>query len=219
MKTAMILAAGRGERLRPLTDAIPKALCRVHNVPIIEYHIEKLIQAGVQRIVINHAHLGGKIRQQVGTGARWGIEIIYTPEPPGGLETAGGIVNALPWLGTTPFIAVNADIVTNYSFSTLTLAPEQVAHLVLIKATNTAGRADFGLSASGHLRNDDRQYTYSGIACYHPQLFHNRLPGRYSLTPILRDLAHKQQATGEIYEGTWIDIGSHQRLQEANQSP
>lgn len=218
MKTAMILAAGRGERLRPITDLRPKALCTVHNIPLIEYHVINLAAAGFERLIINHAYLGGQIRQHLGKGAPWGIEIYYSPEPPGGLETAGGIVNALPLLGDQPFISVNADIFTDYDFALLHLPAKSLAHLVLVNKLAYMKQGDFGLSKSGRLDNNSREYTYAGMACYHPELFRNKERGRYSLTPLLRQLAVNQQATGEIYEGTYFDIGSPDRLLLANQS-
>lgn len=215
MKTAMILAAGRGERLRPLTDSVPKALCRVNNVPLIEYHVTKLAQAGFERLVINHAWLGGKIRQHLGNGSRWGIEICYAPEPPGGLETGGGIVNALPLLGHQPFLTVNADIFTDYDFTTMRLPTPSLVHLILTNTDSPQICGDFGLSSTGIIENNNRKYIFSGIACYRPELFCHLKPGRYSITPILRQLAARAEASGTIYNGTWIDTGSLERLQRA----
>ena len=212
MKTAMILAAGRGERLRPLTDLTPKALCKVHKIPLIEYHVSNLAQAGFTRLIINHAWLGGQIRQHLGNGARWGVEICYAPEPPGGLETGGGIVNALPLLGNQPFLTVNADIYTDYDFATLSLPAESRAHLILINKPVYLQQGDFGLSSASIVNNDDKQYTFAGIACYRPDLFYHLKPGRYSVTPMLRLLAIKGLLTGEVYAGKWIDIGSPERL-------
>ncbi len=223
MKTAMILAAGRGERLKPLTDSTPKAMCTVKNIPLIEHHVIHLAQAGFDRIVVNHAWLGSKIRHHLGNGARWGVEICYAPEPPGGLETAGGIVNALPLLGKTPFMTVNADIYTDYNFSTPTLldnpntkATLGLAHLVLINKPAYFTNGDFGISGLNLLDNNNRQYTFAGIAYYRPELFSKLNIGRYSITPILRQLALKQQAYASIHTGQWIDIGSPQRLAQAN---
>ena len=218
MKTAMILAAGRGERLKPRTNFRPKALCTVHNIPLIEYHVAKLAVAGFDRLIINHAYLGGQIRQHLGNGARWNIEIYYSPEPPGGLETGGGIVNALPLLGDQPFVTVNADIYTDYNFSSLTLPVTSLAHLVLVNKPSYSHQGDFGLSKSLQLEDTNRQYTFTGIACYRPELFKNYGPGRYSVTPLLRQLAINKQATGELYQGKWFDIGTPQRLELANRS-
>lgn len=219
MHTAMILAAGRGMRLRPLTNQIPKPLCTVHGKPLIEYHIANLAQAGFRRVIINHAYLGGLIRRQMGTGKRWGIEIHYSPEPPGGLETGGGIVNALPLLGQEPFLVINADIFTDYQYTLPTLSDDALAHLVLVEKRPIYKHGDFGLSASRRLMNHNPDYLFAGIACYHPELFQNCHPGRYSVTPILRKLAVKQQATGEVYKGVWFDTGTLERLECANKAP
>lgn len=217
MKTAMILAAGRGERLRPLTDTQPKALCCIHDIPVIEYHIRQLAQAGFTKIVINHAYLGEKIRQHLKNGERFNVQIIYSPEPPGGLETGGGIVNALELLGNEPFVTVNADIVTHYDFSKLKLPKNQKAHLVLVNTPSYRTHSDFGLSNTGLVDNNNKNYLFSGIACYHPNLFFSLKPGRFSITPLLRQLATEKQLSGEIYPGCWVDIGSHEQLKNAQE--
>jgi N-acetyl-alpha-D-muramate 1-phosphate uridylyltransferase len=215
MKTAMILAAGRGERLKPLTNFIPKAMCLVHGIPLIEHHVANLARAGFTRLVINHAYLGGQIRRHLGNGKRWGIEVVYAPEPPGGLETGGGIFNALPLLGIEPFLTVNADIFTDFEFETLKLPIDSLAHLIL--GTNPAHnpRGDFGLKSNQQLTNE-AQYTFLGIACYHPEIFRAHEPGRYSVTPMLRNLLEQQRASGELFQGKWIDIGTAKRLSDAN---
>nr|HAT8715080.1 NTP transferase domain-containing protein [Legionella jordanis] len=213
MKTAMILAAGRGERLRPMSDVLPKALCCVKNKPLIEFHIEKLSKAGFERIVINHAHLGGQIRRYLGDGQKWNIEICYAPEPPGGLETGGGIFNALPLLGRH-FLAVNADIFTDYDFEALSLEANSFVKLVLVPNPSHNLGGDFGLM-NGLLTND-RHYTYPGIAYYRSDVFAHCRPGRYSVTPIIRLLAEKKLATAELYNGLWLDIGTVARLRLAN---
>ncbi len=216
MKVAMILAAGRGERLRPITDSRPKALCTVHGIPLIEYHVANLALSGFERLVINHAYLGGQIRHYLGTGARWGVEICYSPEAPGGLETGGGIVNALPLLGDKPFLTVNADIVTDYNFALLKLPSHSLVHLVLVNKPPYLPQADFGLSKTSQLENTNLEFTFAGIGCYHPELFEGYKLGRYSVTPILRELAEEGRASGEIYTGKWLDIGSPERLDWAN---
>ena len=218
MKTAMILAAGRGERLKPITETRPKALCFIHNKPLIQYHLERLAQAGFKRVIINHAYLGGQIRAYLGDGSAWGLSIQYSPEPPGGLETGGGIVNALALLGDEPFVTVNADILTNYDFLSLKLPKNSLAHLVLIKKPPYYQQGDFSLSASGLLENTPPTYTFSGIACYDPIFFHYAKPGRYSVTPMLRLCAEAKQATAEVFDGEWSDIGSPDRLLLANQA-
>jgi MurNAc alpha-1-phosphate uridylyltransferase len=217
MKTAMILAAGRGERLRPITDVQPKALCRVHNIPLIENHVVNLAKAGFARLIVNHAHLGGQIRQYLGDGSRWGVEICYSPEPPGGLETGGGIFNALPLLGVDPFITVNADILTDYDFTSLKLPSSSLLHVVLINKPSYLSKADFGLTNSFLLDNDHRQYTVAGITCYRPEIFNDCKPGRYSVVPLWRQLAIDKKATAEVYQGKWLDIGTSERLRLANE--
>jgi len=216
MKTAFIFSAGRGERLRPITDRVPKALCTVHGITLLEYHLENLAAAGIERVVINHAYLGGQIRQLAGDGRRWGVEICYAPEPPGGLETAGGIINALPLLGKEPFLTVNADIFSDYQFASLALPATSMVHLVLVNKPHYLAHADFNLSATGQLDNLNRTYTFAGIACYRPQVFASMKFGRYSLVPLLRELTAKKQASGEVFQGYWIDIGTPARLGLAN---
>jgi MurNAc alpha-1-phosphate uridylyltransferase len=216
MKTAMILAAGRGERLRPLTLSRPKALCCVNHTPLIDYHVSNLVAAGFDHLVINHAYLGGQIRQHLGNGSRWGICIEYSPEPPGALETGGGIVNALPLLGKQPFLTVNADIFTDFCFDSIQLPSTSLAHLILVNKPSYFNQGDFGLSPHQQLMNIPKVYTYTGIAAYNPVLFESWKPGRYSITPLLRQLALEGLATGECYEGHWVDIGSPERLIVAN---
>lgn len=216
MKTAMILAAGRGERLRPITASRPKALCLVQGIPLIEHHVSNLASSGFDHLVINLAYLGGQIRQHLGNGARWGVSIDYSPEPPGGLETGGGIVNALPLLGYETFLTVNADIYTDYAFNSLQLPEHSLAHVVLIKKPSYLNQADFGLSNHHLLTNIPKIYTFAGIAAYRPELFTTMNPGRFSVTPLLRQLATDKQITAEYYEGLWIDIGSPERLSWAN---
>ena len=218
MKVAMILAAGRGERLKPLTDNLPKAMFVINGKPLIEHHVIKLAQAGFERIVINHAYLGGKIRQHLGDGSRWEVEIIYSPEPPGGLETAGGIVKALPLLGKEPFLTVNADIYTDFDFANFHTEPVDSMHLILTKKNPSLGHpGDFGLINSRQLTNSNCEYTYQGIASYHPQVFADQKPGRYGLPPLIRKYVQEQKATGSVYGGIWFDIGSINRLRAAQE--
>lgn len=212
MKTAMLLAAGRGERLRPLTDHIPKPLCPVNGQALIDYHLIKLAKAGFERVVINHAYLGGMIRQYVGDGQRYGLEICYAPEPPGGLETGGGLFNALPLLGDTPFLAINADIYTDFNFSTIVPEGMRLIHCILVTNPEHVPNGDFSLNAQGLLSNYPRTHTYSGIAWYHPKALKVLSPGRYSIIPLLRHLTDEGAVSGEIYEGFWCDVGTLERL-------
>ena len=213
----MIFAAGRGERLKPLTDACPKALCTVRGTPLIEYHIQHLADAGFNTIVINIAHLGSMIRDYLGNGSRWNINILYSPEPPGALETGGALVNARHLLGDERFVTVNADIVTDYDFSKLSLPKESIAHLVLVNQPSYYAHADFGLSENGLLSLENKHYTFSGIACYSPRIFDNLKPGRFSITPVIKQQIENQRVSREIYSGQWIDIGSPERLESASQ--
>lgn len=219
MKTAMILAAGRGERLKPLTEVRPKALCLIKGKPLIEHHVINLAKAGFERLVINHAYLGGQIRHYLGNGSRWGIEICYSPEPPGGLETGGGIVNALPLLGKQPFITVNADIYTDFDFTKLHHADNNFIHVILVNKNPLLNHhGDFGLKNQNQLTNTNPEYTLAGICSYHPQVFAEHKQGRYSVAPMIRHHAEHHKATASLYNGVWFDIGSIDRLQAANGS-
>lgn len=219
MKTAVILAAGRGERLRPLTDRIPKSMCCVLGKPLIEHHIIHLKRAGIERIIINHAYLGSIIKHHLGDGARWGVDLVYSAEPPGALETGGALYNVMPLIGTDPFITVNADIFTHFDFKALPSTPEALVHLVLVpKNAALKHHGDFGLDEQQRLTNENKNYTFSGIACYTPDIFEALKPGRYSVAPLMRHYASLKQATGQVYSGTWFDIGSMERLHAANQA-
>lgn len=218
MKTAMILAAGRGERLKPITEVTPKALCTVKDKPLIEHHVLNLAKAGFKRLIINHAYLGGQIRQYLGNGERWDIEILYSPEPPGGLETGGGIVNALPLLGHKPFITVNADIYTDFDFSLIEPGNIDSIHVILVpKKPDLNHHGDFGIINQNQLSNTPKEYTLAGICCYHPQVFSKCNQGRYSVAPLIRHYAEQRKATAHVYKGMWFDIGSLSRLHAANQ--
>ncbi len=217
---AMILSAGRGERLRPLTDHTPKPLLRAGEHRLIEYLIIALVNAGITEIIINHAHLGQQFPAILGDGQQFGASIIYSPEQQGGLETAGGIINALPLLGDEPFLVVNGDIWTDYPFeqlNDLTLNESCLAHLVLVNNPEHHPHGDFALS-SGLLDQQGRdKYTFSGIAVYQPALFVNLEVQRLALKPLLLDAITKQQLQGELYEGQWSDIGTVERLQQLNE--
>ena len=214
---AMILAAGRGERMRPLTDNIPKALLAVGGKPLIVRHLEKLAAAGFGQIVINCAHLGGLIEAAVGNGARFGVDIVYSHEAEA-LETAGGIAYALPLLGDAPFAAVNADVFSNYDYAQLARAVERLqrpgpgAHLVLVDnpAHNAAG--DFALR-EGEVALDGARLTFSGIAAYSPAMFDAVARGaKAKLAPLLRATIAAGRVSGEHFAGCWCDIGTPARL-------
>ncbi len=213
----MILAAGRGERMRPLTDHCPKPLLEVAGRPLIEYTIQALVESGVERLVINHAHLGQRIVDRLGDGRRWGIPIHYSAEGPGGLETAGGIRRALPLLGTEPFIVCNGDVWSEYPYARLTLPEGRLAQLVLVDNPAFHPEGDFALvdgriacgPEAGHLR-----LTFSGIAIYSPALFEGLPPGRQRLAPLLVRAAADGLVGAEHYHGQWRDIGTPERLAE-----
>ena len=209
---AMILAAGRGERMRPLTDHTPKPLLDAGGKPLIVHHIEALQAAGFRKLVINLAHLGGQIRAILEDGAAFGVDIVYSQEPEGALETGGGIFNALPLLGDSPFLVVNGDIWTDYPFAELPPSLTGLAHLVLVDNPPHHPQGDFALE---HGRVEDLgalRLTFSGISILHPALFAGCSPGRFPLAPLLRRAMAAGQVSGERYRGVWRDIGTPERL-------
>jgi MurNAc alpha-1-phosphate uridylyltransferase len=214
---AMILAAGKGERLRPLTLHTPKPLVPVAGVPLIEYHLRALASAGVRELVINHAWLGAQIEAHLGDGARFGLSIAYSPEGEP-LETGGGILRALPLLGDQPFILVNGDIFTDYPFANLCRPLPGLAHLVLLDNPAHHPQGDFSLLADGRLidaQAGQPSLTYSGIAVLSPELFADCQPGAFKLAPLLRQAMAQGLVSGERYAGRWVDVGSYERLAEA----
>lgn len=213
MTTAMILAAGRGERLRPATDSTPKPLLRVGGAALIEHHLLALSRAGVGEVVINHSHLGERIVAALGDGARYGVHIRYSPEPEA-LETGGGIKRALPLLGNAPFLVVNADIWTEFPYGRLLTPLDGLARLVLVDSPAHHPRGDFDLRG-GRVTNAPR-LTFAGIGLYDPQLFARCEAGRFPLAPLLRDAADRGLVEGLYYDGTWVDVGTAERLAEAD---
>lgn len=216
----MILAAGRGERLRPLTDHTPKPLLKAGHQSLIEHLIEKLVAAGFNEIIINHAHLGEQFPAQLGDGSRFGAQLLFSAESNGGLETAGGIIHALPLLGAEPFLVVNGDIWTDYDFSKLTgvISDDVLCHLILVDNPDHHPNGDFALSAEGALLSDgETKFTFSGIGVYHPQLFAGLKDEKRPLKPLLMKAIAQQLARGELYQGLWSDIGTVERLAALNQ--
>lgn len=210
---AMILAAGRGERLRPLTDEVPKPLIEVGGTPLIEHHLLSLANAGFREIVVNLSHLGDQIEARLGDGRRFGLDIAYSREPKGALETGGGIVQALEHLGTSPFAVINGDIYTDYVYARLRAVKCDFAHLVLVPNPDHNPRGDFALEGA-RIRNQGQETgTFSGIAVYHPRLFIGCEPGRYSVVPILRAAVDDRIVTGEWHRGLWSDVGTTERLE------
>jgi MurNAc alpha-1-phosphate uridylyltransferase len=223
---AMILAAGRGERMRPLTDTCPKPLLHVGGQPLIAWHLQRLAMAGFRDIVINHAHLGIQIEAALGDGAAWGLKIRYSPEPAGALETAGGIANALPLLGDAPFLVINGDIFCDWDVARAqglfanNLAENDLAHLVLVDNPAHHPQGDFVLTGSrilpdGTDHRADNRFTFSGIGVYRPALFSTIPRGQPAkLAPLLRAAAVAHRVSGERHPGRWTDVGTPQRLAE-----
>jgi N-acetyl-alpha-D-muramate 1-phosphate uridylyltransferase len=210
---AIILAAGRGERMRPLTDTVPKPLLSVAGQPLIVYHLRALALAGVRDIVINLSWLGSQLRSFLGHGTAYGVNIAYSDEGAEALETAGGIFKALPLLGSEPFLVVNGDIWTDYRFASLKIAPEALAHLVLISNPEHHPLGDFGLQQGKVVEQAEQRYTYSGIGVYRPEFFAGCQPGKFPLLPLLKRAIAAGRLHGEYYAGAWCDVGTPQRLQ------
>jgi MurNAc alpha-1-phosphate uridylyltransferase len=209
---AIVLAAGRGERMRPITDRIPKPLVPVAGKPLIAYHLESLARAGVRDIVINLSHLGAQIPAALGDGGRFGVRIQYSDEGPVPFETGGGIFNALPLLGPAPFIVVNGDIWTDFDFSGIALDPGADARLVLVPNPPHVARGDFGLDGDSIIESDRDRFTYSGIGVYSPEFFAGCEPGKFPLLPLLKRAIGARRLRGQVYRGEWSDIGTPERL-------
>ncbi|AHL74085.1 mannose-1-phosphate guanylyltransferase [Stutzerimonas stutzeri] len=212
---AMILAAGKGERLRPLTLHTPKPLVEAGGTPLIEYHVRALARAGITELVINHAWLGEQIEAYLGTGGRFGVRIDYSAEGEP-LETGGGIHRALPLLGDQPFMVVNGDIWTDYDFAALAQPLGGLAHLVLVSNPPHHPAGDFALIGDQVIEAgaSAATFTYSGIAVLHPRLFEGCSAGAFKLAPLLRQAMATGQVSGEHYSGRWVDVGTHERLAE-----
>ncbi len=213
-RTAMILAAGRGERMRPLTDHTPKPLLEVGGRPLIVWHIERLVAAGVRDLVINHAHLGEQLEARLGDGAAWGARIRWSREGQGrALETGGGICKALPLLGGEPFLVVNGDVWCDVDFTTLALPAGDLAHLLLVDNPAHHPEGDFVLGTDGRVREDDGpRLTFAGIGLYHPELFAGCRPEPFPLAPLLRRAMRTGRVSGRWYRGRWVDVGTPERL-------
>ncbi|WP_342244002.1 N-acetylmuramate alpha-1-phosphate uridylyltransferase MurU [Pseudomonas sp. OTU5201] len=212
---AMILAAGKGERMRPLTLHTPKPLVRAAGTPLIEFHLRALEQAGFRELVINHAWLGQQIEDHLGDGARFGLSIRFSAEGEP-LETGGGIFRALPLLGDEPFLVVNGDVWTDFDFNHLRRPLDGLAHLVLVDNPAHHPHGDFRLD-SGRVSDavdGEPSLTYSGIAVLHPRLFEGCQAGAFKLAPLLRRAMLAGQVSGEHFRGRWVDVGTHERLAE-----
>ena len=223
---AMILAAGRGERMRPLTDSTPKPLLQAGGRPLIVWHLQRLKQVGIDEIVINHAWLGQQIEDTLGDGSAYGVHLSYSAEGAQGLETAGGIATALPFLGDKPFLVVNGDVFTDIDFQAAqniaqTLPENQLAYLWLVPNPEHHPNGDFSLQHNGLILSESttgQRGTFSGVGIYRPELFANIAPRSIAkLAPLLRQAMQNQQISGTFHQGLWLDVGTPERLQQAHQ--
>jgi len=214
---AMILAAGRGERMRPLTDHTPKPLLTVHDKPLIVWHIERLKKAGITQLVINHAHLGEQIEHALGDGSSFGVSIAYSPEETA-LETGGGIARALPLLGEQPFLVVNGDVWTDIDYSAHALDEDDLAHLVMVSNPSHNPKGDFVLNNGRVAAEGADKLTFSGIGFYQPRLFAGQSEERFPLAPLLRNAMSQNKVSGLHHQGVWTDVGTPERLAEINAS-
>lgn len=224
MMRAMILAAGRGERMRPLTDTCPKPLLKVGSEPLIGWHLRRLKAAGIEEIVINHAWLGQQIEETLGNGAAYGVSIAYSAEGAQGLETAGGIATALPLLGEEPFLVINGDVLTDIDFTLASAqaaklsAEQRLAYLWLVQNPAHNPKGDFVLQTDGVVLSTGagEALTFSGMGVYHPALFHDTPPKQAAkLAPLLRAAMEAGKVQGVKHEGLWLDVGTVERLAEA----
>jgi len=209
---AMILAAGRGKRMRPLTDHLPKPLIEVGGETLIGRHLRQLAEAGIEDVVINLAYLGDQIRAALGDGSDFGARLRYTLEPEGALETGGGIYHALDFLRGGPFLVVNGDIWTDFPFDRL---PRDIApggHLVLVPNPSHNQRGDCDLSGDQVTIPGNRSLTFSGMGVYPASLFKNCRPGRFPLWPVIAGAASRDGVSGERYDGVWFDVGAPDQL-------
>lgn len=215
MRHALIFAAGLGERMRPLTDHTPKPLLPVGGKPLIEWHLEKLAAIDVRYVVINTSHLAEQFPDVLGDGSRWGLRIRYAYEGPTPLETGGGMFNALPLLGPEPFIAVSADIYSDYDYAALPLQPAGLAHLVMVPNPDWHATGDFVLSNDQLSENGEGQrLTFGNIGVYRPQFLQGQHPGRFKLLPLYQQAMRDRQLSGERYDGFWRNLGNPAQLNE-----
>ena len=211
----MIMAAGRGERLKPLTDTVPKPLVPVAGKPLIVYHLEALARSGVREVVINLSWLGDRIKSALGDGGEHGVRIRYSEEGPVPLETGGGIFHALPLLGPEPFLVVNGDVWTDIDFGRLSLDGSVAdACIVLVQNPAHVPRGDFGLDGDFVVERETQRFTYTGVGIFHPEFFHGCLPGKFPLRPLLARAIAARRLRGSLYRGDWFDIGTLERLNE-----
>ncbi len=216
---AMILAAGHGKRMRPLTDHLPKPLLQAGGRTLIEYHLAALAAADMRFVVINHGHLGNLIEDYLGDGTRYGLSLHYSREGEAPLETGGGIFQAMGVLGNDPFLVQNADVWTDYPLLRLQERPaaHDLAHLVLVDNPPHHPRGDFALADGRVAASGERLFTFSGIGVYRPELFAGCVPGSFPLAPLLRRAMQEGRVSGELWSGQWMDIGTPERLASLQQ--
>ncbi len=212
---AMILAAGYGKRMRPLTSHTPKPLLKVNGKPLIVYHLERLAAAGFNDVIINLGWLGDQLKQALGDGSSWALNIQYSREQDEPLETGGGIYQALPLLSDNdePFLVINGDIFTDFPLSKITLSEDDKAHLVLVDNPDFKTTGDFSLSQGRVQETGDTSLTFSGVSVLSPALFDNCKPGAFPLAPLLVDAMGQSRVSGQYYNGYWTDVGTPARLQ------
>jgi MurNAc alpha-1-phosphate uridylyltransferase len=215
---AMILAAGRGERLRPVTDEVPKALVEVKGRSLLERHLDRMKDAGVGTVVINLGWLGEQIVSRVGGGQAYGVDVVYSPEGDNILETGGGIHRALPMLGTDPFLVINADIITDMPLPPASPRDDDLCHLVLVPTPAHKAHGDFDLQGDRVVESEQASLTFSGVAIYRPEFFADCEPGRFPLAPMLKSAARAGKVKGSCYEGLWEDVGTPERLSRLNRN-
>ena len=213
---AMILAAGRGERLRPVTDSMPKSLVEINGQALLERHLRSLAKDGVETVVVNLGWLGEQITERIGSGEEFGLNVVYSQEGDNILETGGGIHRALPMLGADPFLVINADIYTDMPLPDVQLSDDDMAHLICVPVTEDKSSGDFAI-VDGRIRNDgEPMFTFSGVSIYRPEFFADCTPGRFSVVPMLRAAVDADKISGSIYSGLWRDVGTPERLAELN---
>ena len=209
---AMLLAAGRGERMRPITDTLPKPLVPVRGRPLIAWNLAALARAGIREVVINVSWLGERLRAALGDGRDFGVRITWSEEGPVPLETGGGIFHALPMLGPGPFLVVSSDIWTDIDFARVQLEPDAHAHLVLIPNPPYHPRGDFGLDGDLVVNRDTDRFTYANVGVYRPEFFAGCTPGRFPLLSVLNRAIAARRVRGQLHRGEWCDVGTPERL-------
>jgi len=211
----MILAAGRGQRMGRLTERCPKPLLEINGCSLIEHHIRRLKQHGFNQFVINVAYLAEQIKQALGTGQQWGVHIEYSDEGATALETGGGIHKALPLLGEGHFLLVNADVWSDISYAGLRSKVDKKIHLVLVENPEHHTEGDFQLHGGLVVEGEGKRYTYSGIGVFHPSIFAGKRPGVFPLAPLIRQQIMNAEVSAQLHQGAWLDVGTPERLAQA----